>query len=306
VPRDRAWSLDLPAVIGDHAGVDLLREAVRVADLVNTVSPTYARESLTPEYGAGLDDILRSRGDRYVGIMNGVDPQLWDPANDPALAASYSAADPGGKAACRDDLCARLGIDPDGPVMGVIGRLDPQKGFDLVSWAAPGLIDAGGRLVVLGTGDHSLVEGLRSLAEARPDRVAILERFDRDEARRIYAGSDIFLMPSRFEPSGQGQLIAMRYGTVPLVRSTGGLVDTVVDADADPAAGNGFRFGAADPMALLDAAARAIAAFRDRPRWARIVRRGMLADHSWDGPAASYEAAYATVMEQTAAAPDRT
>ncbi len=107
-------------------------------DLVNTVSPTYARESLTPEYGAGLDDVLRDRGDRYIGIMNGVDPQLWDPATDTALAAGYSAADPSGKAACRDDLCARLGIDPDGPVMGVIGRLDPQKGFDLVTWAAPG------------------------------------------------------------------------------------------------------------------------------------------------------------------------
>ena len=118
--------------------------------------------------------------------------------------------------------------------MGVVGRLDPQKGFDLVSWGAPGLIEAGARLVVLGTGDHTLVDGLRSLAAAHPDRVAILERFDRDEARRIYAGSDMFLMPSRFEPSGQGQLIAMRYGTVPVVRSTGGLVDTVIDADERP------------------------------------------------------------------------
>lgn len=299
VPRERAWSLDLPAEIGEGAGVDLLRESVRAADLVNTVSPTYALESLTPEYGAGLDDVLRDRGDRYIGIMNGVDPRLWDPATDDALSASYSATDPGGKSACRDDLCARLGIDPGGPVMGVIGRLDPQKGFDLVSWAASGLIEAGARLVVLGTGDHTLVEGLRTLAAARPDRVAILERFDRDEARRIYAGSDVFLMPSRFEPSGQGQLIAMRYGTVPLVRSTGGLIDTVIDADADPAAGNGFRFGPADPNALLEAAGRTIAAFHDRARWAGIVRRGMSADHSWDGPAARYEAAYAGLLDRT-------
>ncbi|MCY7418436.1 MAG: glycogen synthase, partial [Chloroflexi bacterium] len=254
VPRERAWSLDLPGDIGGSAGVDLLRESVRAADLVNTVSPTYAQESLTPEYGAGLDDVLRDRGDRYIGIMNGVDRELWDPATDAALAARYSAADPGGKSACRDDLCARLGIDPGGPVMGVIGRLDPQKGFDLVSWAAHGLVESGARLVVLGTGDHTLVAGLRSLAAARPDRVAILERFDRDEARRIYAGSDVFLMPSRFEPSGQGQLIAMRYGSVPLVRSTGGLIDTVIDADADAEMGNGFRFGPADAHALLDAA----------------------------------------------------
>jgi starch synthase len=301
VPRELAWSLDLPADIGDDAGVDLLREAVRSADLVNTVSPTYARESLTPEYGAGLDDVLRDRRDRYIGIMNGVDPLLWDPANDPALASGYSADDPSGKAACRDDLCARLGVDPGGPILGVIGRLDPQKGFDLVTWSASGLIDAGARLVVLGTGDHSLVEGLRGLASAHPDRIAILERFDRDEARRIYAGSDVFLMPSRFEPSGQGQLIAMRYGSVPLVRSTGGLIDTVVDADEDRAAGTGFRFGPADPMALLEAARRAIAAFRDRPRWQDIVGRGMRADHSWDGPATRYEAVFATLVESAQA-----
>jgi len=301
LPRALAWSLDLPASIGDEGGVDLLRESVRAADLVNTVSPTYARESLTPEYGAGLDDILRARGERYIGIMNGVDPELWDPATDAALVSGYSADDRAGKTACRDDLCARLGLDPDGPVMGVVGRLDPQKGFDLVSWGAPGLIEAGARLVVLGTGDHSLVDGLRSLAAAHPDRVAILERFDRDEARRIYAGSDMFLMPSRFEPSGQGQLIAMRYGTVPVVRSTGGLVDTVTDADEQPTMGNGFRFGPADPVALLDTAVRAITAFRDRPRWAGIVDRGMRADHSWDGPAARYEAAYATLVDETAA-----
>ena len=303
VPRARAWSLDLPASIGDDAGVDLLREAVRHADLVNTVSPTYARESLTPEYGAGLDDVLRERGERYIGIMNGVDPALWDPGTDAALVANYSSADPAGKASCRDDLCTRLGIDPGGPVMGVIGRLDPQKGFDLVTWSGHGLIDAGARLVVLGTGDHTLVEGLRSLAASRPDRVAILERFDRDEARRIYAGSDVFLMPSRFEPSGQGQLIAMRYGSVPLVRSTGGLTDTVIDADADPAGGVGFSFGPADPVALLDAAERAIAAYHDRSRWSRIVRRGMQADHSWDGPAARYEAAYGTLLERATDAP---
>ena len=189
--------------------------------------------------------------------------------------------------------------------MGVIGRLDPQKGFDLVTWSGAGLLEAGARLVVLGTGDHTLVEGLRGLATAHPDRVAILERFDRDEARRIYAGADVFLMPSRFEPSGQGQLIAMRYGSVPLVRSTGGLIDTVIDADEDPEDGTGFRFGPADPVALLDAARRAIAAYADRPRWAAIVRRGMQADFSWDGPAARYEAAFTTLVERATSASER-
>jgi starch synthase len=292
VVRERAWALDLPGDVGWPEGVDLLREGIRRADLVNTVSPTYARESLTPESGAGLDDVLRARGETYIGIMNGIDPDLWDPARDPALAAAYTADDPSGKLACRRDLCARLGLDPGGPVLGVIGRLDPQKGFDLVADAADGLVAQGARLAVLGTGDHDLVAGLRQRAAERPDRIAVLERFDRDEARRIYAGADLFLMPSRFEPSGQGQLIAMRYGTVPVVRATGGLVDSVVDADADPGHGTGFMFGPAEAGALTAAVQRAVAAWRDGPRWAAIVRRGMTADLSWDVPAAAYEAAY--------------
>lgn len=292
VVRERAWSLDLPADVGWPEGVDLLREAVRAADLVTTVSPTYARESLTPEYGAGLDDVLRGRGDRYLGIMNGIDPDVWDPSRDTIVAATYSADEPRGKLACRRDLCARLGLDPAGPVLGVVGRLDPQKGFDLVTDAAHALIELGARLAVLGTGDHSLVAGLRAHAAERPDRIALLERFDRDEARRIYAGADMFLMPSRFEPSGQGQLIAMRYGTVPVVRATGGLVDSVVDADIDPETGTGFLFAGAEAGALATAVRRAIGAWHDGERWAAIVRRGMTADLSWDVPAARYEEAY--------------
>jgi starch synthase len=295
VVRERAWSLDLPADVGWPEGIDLLREAIRVADLVNTVSPTYARESLTPEFGAGLDDVLRERGDRYIGIMNGIDPELWDPARDAALAATYSADDPQGKLACRRDLCARLGLDPSGPVLGVVGRLDPQKGFDLVADATPALLELGARLAVLGTGDHNLVAGLRAQAAERPDRIAVVERFDREEARRIYAGADMFLMPSRFEPSGQGQLIAMRYGTVPVVRATGGLVDSVIDADIDPDAGTGFLFAGADGGALASAVRRAISAWDDGGRWAGIVGRGMTADLSWDVPAARYEEAYRTL-----------
>jgi starch synthase len=295
VVRERAWSLDLPADVGYPEGVDLLREAIRAADLVNTVSPTYARESQTPEYGAGLDDVLRDRGDRYIGIMNGIDPDLWDPSRDDVIAARFSPDAPQGKLACRRDLCTRLGLDPSGPILGVVGRLDPQKGFDLVADATRSLLDQGARLAVLGTGDHSLVTDLRAHAAEHPHRIALLERFDRDEARRIYAGADMFLMPSRFEPSGQGQLIAMRYGTVPVVRATGGLVDSVVDADIDPDAGTGFVFAAADAGALATAVRRAIAAWNDGERWAGIVRRGMTADLSWDVPAARYEEAYRSI-----------
>jgi starch synthase len=292
-PRRDAWQLDLPESVGATDGVDLLREAIGAADLVNTVSPTYARESLTPASGGGLDDALRARGDRYLGILNGIDTELWDPAADATLEAPYSASDLAGKAETRAELCVRHGIDPGGPLLGVVGRLDPQKGFDLVTAAAPALVAQGARLIVLGTGNAQLIAGLVKLAERQPDRVIVLDRFDRDEARRIYAGADLFLMPSRFEPCGQGQLISMRYGTLPIVRATGGLADTVTDADADPEHGNGFVFGPAEPVALIEATTRAMAALRDAPRFGAIVARGMTRDYSWRVPARQYESAYA-------------
>jgi starch synthase len=307
VPRDRAWTLDVPAGAGEPDGVDLLREAAARADMVNTVSPTYAAQSLHPEYGAGLDDVLRARGNRFFGIVNGIDPVHWDPTTDRLLPARYSVDDPAGKAACKRDLAARLSIDleapPDhgnerpwdgrgAPILAMIGRLDPQKGFDLLSAAAPELVALGARIVLLGTGDERLVEGLRWLAEQRPGRVFILDRFDRDEARRIYAGADVLLMPSRFEPCGQSQMIALRYGTIPLVRRTGGLADTIRDVDADPDGGNGFVFEPPDPADLVGAARRAIAAYRNHARWEALMRRGMRLEFSWARSAPAYVAAY--------------
>ncbi len=295
-PRERAWQLDLPRAVGQPDGVDLLREAVYAADIVNTVSPTYARESLTPALGGGLHGALRDRGDRYLGIINGIDTTLWDPASDRVIAATYDAADLSGKAQARADLAIRHGLADDGPILGVVSRLDPQKGFDLVAAAAPTLLDLGARLIVLGTGDRQLVEALVRLALARPDRVVVLDRFDADEARRIYAGADLFLMPSRFEPCGQGQLIAMRYGTPPVARAVGGLVDTVVDADADPRNGTGFLFGPAEPGALVEAVQRAMTAMADPTRFRIIQAQGMARDHSWAVPARQYELAYRRVI----------
>jgi len=293
VPRAAVASqLDLPADVGARAGVDLLREGILAADLVNTVSPTYALESRQPGGGAGLEDALGSLGDRYFGIINGLDTALWDPATDAALAARYSADDPSGKDACRAALCDELGLDGAGPIAAMVSRLDPQKGFDLVAAAAPRLLELGLRLVVLGTGDRRLVDGLRELAAARPSLVALEERFDRNLARRIYAGADLFLMPSRFEPCGQGQMIALRYGTLPVVRATGGLADTIVDADARPATGNGFSFGQATPDALVAACRRAAAALADPARRTLLIERAMRIDHSWARPAADYVAAY--------------
>jgi starch synthase len=286
-----AWARD---------GVNLLAEGIRRVEVVNAVSPGYAREILEPELGLGLDGDLRARGDSFTGIANGLDQSLWDPAADAALAASYGRDDLAGKAACRADLCQRIGFDAadEGPILGVIGRLDPQKGFDLVAGAAPALVAKGAQIVALGTGDRGLVAGMRALTAATPDRVAMIERFDRDLARRIYAGADLFLMPSRFEPCGQGQMIAMRYGTPPVARRTGGLGDTIVDVDADPAGGTGFLFDEVTAAGLEAACDRALAVRADPARWTDLMRRAMAVDWSWEREAAP---AYAAMFRRAIA-----
>ena len=269
-------------------GIDLLLTAIERSELANTVSPGFAAEALTPAFGMGLDPALRAKGDRFSGILNGLDPGVWDPSTDAVVASRYSPADPGGKAACRADLLARLGLDPgpDGVVLGMIGRLDPQKGFDLLADGAADLLAAGARIVVQGSGHASLADPFRALAAANPRRVALIERFDRDMARRIYAGADLFLMPSRFEPCGQGQMIALRYGTPPVVRRTGGLADSVVDVDEQPLEGTGFVFDAATPAALVEAVARAVRHRRNAAAWAALRDRAMAVDFRWDTAAA--------------------
>jgi starch synthase len=279
-------------------GLDLLGTAIERAELVNTVSPGFAAEATTPAFGMGLDGALRAKGDHFVGILNGLDVDLWDPAADPVLAATYGPGSLGGKAACRADLLARLELDrePGGMVLGMIGRLDPQKGFDLLAAAAPGLLDDGTRLVVQGSGDPALVLPLRELAARHPGRIALVERFDREMARRIYGGVDAFLMPSRFEPCGTGQMIAMRYATPPIVHATGGLADTVLDVTEAPRAGTGFVFREATPAALLDACRRAAALHGARgPAWGELQARGMAAGLAFDwrtGSAPRYVEAY--------------
>ena len=292
--------IDAPGQNAD--GIDLLAAGIEAAEIVNTVSPTYAREALTPDLGMGLDGTLRAKGDRFLGILNGLDNTVWDPANDPALAAPFLAYGP-----VRQGRLSRRPAGPErdgsrrtlGRSIGMIGRLDPQKGFDLLAGAASALLKRGARLVVQGAGDPSLAGPFRELAAASPGKVAFIERFDRDMARRIYAGSDFFAMPSRFEPSGQGQMIAMRYGTPPIVRHTGGLADTVVDVTRQPGSGNGFVFEPATAAALLDACDRAFA-LRDGGDlvWDRLLDRVMAADFDWStGPAPRYVEAYRRAVE---------
>ena len=277
-------------------GIDLLAAAIDGADIVNTVSPGFAREALTPAFGMGLDARLRSLDERFIGILNGLDTEVWDPATDADLAATYSRDDRTGQAACRADLLARNGLDPDdaSPVIGMVGRLDPQKGFDLLAGATPALLEMGARLVVQGSGHPSLADPFRELAAAAPERVALIERFDRAMARRIYAGADVFAMPSRFEPCGQGQMIALRYGTPPVVHRTGGLADTVVDVTSHPKTGTGFVFDEPTIPALLDACQRAFALrARGGRAWTRLLDRGMAVDLDWTtGSAPSYVEAY--------------
>ena len=277
-------------------GMLLLREGIHRAELVNTVSPGYAQEILRPAAGMGLDKALVGLGHRFGGILNGLDMAVWNPATDEALPERYSRGNLAGKAACRVTLLTELGFDPDdaGPVLGMIGRLDPQKGFDLLAGVAPELVADGARLVALGTGDPKLVADLRALALKHPKSVAVVEAFDRGLARRIYAGADLYVMPSRFEPCGQGQMIALRYGTPPIVHRTGGLADTVVDVDEHPVDGTGFVHNAATAKALLEACRRAMVRFRAGGKdWAALQDRGMSIDWSWEaGPAEQYAASY--------------
>jgi starch synthase len=265
-------------------GIDLLAAGIDVAELVNTVSAGFAAEARTAAYGMGLDARLRAKGERFLGILNGLDTELWDPATDGALAARYSRADRSGKARTRAVLLAELGMDAasPAPLLSMIGRLDPQKGFDLLAEAAPALLERGFRLAILGSGTADHVRPLRRLAAERADRVALVERFDRDLARRFYAGADGFLMPSRFEPCGTGQMIALRYGTPPIVRATGGLRDTVVDAPTHPRSGTGFWFEDASADALVAACDRFLEWYAPGARrWERLLDRGMAVDFDW-------------------------
>jgi starch synthase len=306
-PPERVPELGLTAgevaATGARDGIDLLRAAIQRADLVNTVSPGFAAEALTPEFGMGLDGDLRAKGDRFLGILNGLDTDLWNPATDEALPARYSRENRHGKAECRRALLEEIGLDPpdDRPVLAMIGRLDHQKGFDLLAAATPDLLRRGFRLAILGSGTPDVVAPLRSIAQSRAGRgrIALIERFDRDLARRMYAGSDGFLMPSRFEPCGTGQMIGLRYGTPPIVRATGGLKDTVIDVDAHPEAGIGFVFEGDDPAALVDACVR----FGRRrstggPAWEALLDRGMAVDFDWRTHSApTYLATYRRALD---------
>lgn len=308
------WHLDLPLTGLDwrlfnhrqleyYGKLSLLKAGIVFADYLNTVSPTYAREIQTPYYGCGLQGVLTERRERLFGIVNGVDYRVWNPATDPHLPAHYDADNPlPGKAQCKADLQQRQGlaVEPNAPLLGVVARLVEQKGVDLVTKAAPALLERGAQLIVLGEGDPLYHRMLEDVRRRYPGRVSLTFGFDEALAHRIEAGSDLFLMPSLYEPSGLNQLYSMRYGTPPVVRATGGLADTVVDAHAATLAdgtATGFAFVPCTADALRDTVERALMLYRERPQqWLQIIATAMRQDWSWDRSATEYVRLYERIV----------
>ena len=280
-----------------HGQVSLMKAGLQFAHRITTVSPTYAREITTGEFGFGLDGVIRGRRGQLSGILNGVDPEIWNPERDPALASRYSAAEPAGKVACKRALQAEVGLaqQADAPLFGIVSRLTSQKGLDLVLAGLPALLAGGGQLLVQGSGEPGLEAAFRDAERAHPGRVATRIGYDEALAHRLVAGCDVILVPSRFEPCGLTQMYGLRYGTLPLVRRVGGLADTVVDL-SDTGRATGFVFDAASPVALVQALERAFALYRQPRAWQALMQRGMAQDFSWDVAAASYLALYAEVL----------
>jgi starch synthase len=272
--------------------VSYIKGGIAFADALSTVSPGYAREIQTPEYGFGLDGALRARSDVLSGILNGADYGEWNPQTDPLISAHYSAEDLCGKRTCKENLLAELGLPPearDAPLIGVISRFAQQKGTDLIADTAAEIVAEGCYLVVLGSGEPEDEASFRSLAAAYPGRIAVRIGFDAHLSHRVQAGADMILMPSRYEPCGLTQLYALRYGTVPVVRATGGLDDTID-------VGTGFKFGEFSGQALLAAIREAVLAFSNPEGWKAMMVRGMQKDFSWTRSAGAYSSLYQRLL----------
>jgi len=284
------WAYFSPEWLEFYGYINYLKGGLRTADAITTVSPTYAREIQTPAFGCGMEGVLAGRGDAVTGILNGVDYTEWNPEHDRFIAAAYSVDDLAGKAACKADLQAAVGLPVDArvPLLGIVSRLVEQKGIDLLTGAATALLRKRVQLVVLGSGEPWRETLLQNLAAIFPTRCAVRIGYDNALAHRIEAGCDMFLMPSRYEPCGLNQMYSLRYGTIPIVRATGGLDDSVVDVDSASGRGTGFKFVDTTPGALLACIGRALAAYRTPRWWRTIMAQAMRADFSWDRSAEAY------------------
>ncbi|TXI73244.1 MAG: glycogen synthase GlgA [Dechloromonas sp.] len=299
---EHAWRFD---GVEYHGTLSFLKAGLQLASQISTVSPTYAREIQDEHFGYGLAPLLRHRAGALRGILNGVDTDIWNPADDPAIAAPYAANRLAAKRTNKAALQAEMGLRPDDdrPLFGIISRLTQQKGLDLLLTIADGLPHLPAQLVVLGSGDKAMEAGYRELADRYPGEIAVRIGFDEGLAHRIEAGADCFVMPSRFEPCGLNQMYSLRYGTPPIVRATGGLADTVVDVNDETLAdktANGFVLDSDTPHALWVAMTRVAETWQDRRLWQRIQQNGMRRDFSWKHAANDYLNLYRDALAQPA------
>jgi starch synthase len=286
-----------PAGLEFHGQLSFMKAGLMYADRVSTVSPSYAREIATHEFGCGLDGVIRGRGAQVSGILNGIDESLWNPATDPAIAQRYDAERLAGKQACRAALQAELGLQRDDSALlvGIVSRLTSQKGLDLVLAALPELLISGVQFAVQGSGEPALEAAFRMAQQAHPGRIHVHIGYDEARAHQLVAGADAIAVPSRFEPCGLTQMYGLRYGTLPIVRRVGGLADTVADASSH-GTGTGFVFDAATPAALERAVRRAVAARHDAGAWRALQQRAMAQPLSWGGPSREYLSLYEAAL----------
>jgi starch synthase len=275
--------------------LNYLKGGLVFADYLTTVSRRYAKEIQTPEFGYGLEGVIRNRADRLVGILNGVDYGAWSPESDSLIAQNYSVHNLEGKKACKKDLLAAFHLPDENferPLIGIVSRFADQKGFDLIADIAADLMKENIALIALGTGDSQYEKLFKTLADKNPGRVGVKIGYDNSLAHKIEAGADLFLMPSRYEPCGLNQIYSLRYGTVPVVRATGGLDDTIQNYSAKSQQGTGFKFDEYDGAALLGSIRAALKAYRDPKVWQAIQANGMAKDYSWKASAAAYVTLY--------------
>ena len=294
-----------PAGLEFFGNVNFLKGGIVYSDLLTTVSKRYAQEIQTPEYGFGLDGVMRTRADQLTGILNGVDYSAWSPDKDKLIPMKYSAKEMGGKHVCKQALLELFGIAPENasrPVIGIVSRFADQKGFDLIAEKAYEMMKEELSLVVLGTGERKYEELFATLASTFPGRAGVKIAYDNELAHKIEAGADMFLMPSRYEPCGLNQIYSLKYGTVPVVRATGGLDDTVEPFDLEHGTGTGFKFAEYSGEAMMHAIRQALHHCTDERIWKRIQLNGMAKDFSWKGPAAEYAKVYEAAVTLRGAA----
>lgn len=284
-----------------YGKMNFMKGGILFSDKITTVSERYAKEIQSPEYGYGLDGVLGDRSADIIGILNGVDYTLWDPKTDPHIAANYDVKDLSGKQRCKDDLVMEFdlkGVDKS-PIIGMISRLADQKGFDILAEAVEDLLKLDLCLVILGSGDAKYEKQYAELGKKHPGRLGVRLAFDNPLAHKIEAGSDMFLMPSKYEPCGLNQMYSLKYGTIPIVRATGGLDDTIKEFNPEKGKGNGFKFGAYSSVELIKAVKRARYLYRNKLLWTALVKNAMKEDFSWQKSARKYGEVYSRALGKT-------